>query len=341
MPEHPIRSVWARYQGVRDFDGDWLPGRSEGIGSAVCLRSLSTNHLVGAGYWIWAIPLPDGDTSVGVVWDRRVCDLPKEGSLGDRFEKFLRGTPSGRELMQGAIRREADLHLLNDLPYSVDRIAGDGWAMVGDAAGFIDPFYSPGLDWAGLTCTKTSRLILDSLRGEAMPPRIERHNREFTRGFRRWVEALYLDKYFYMGDAELMGLALRLEVALYYFGVVTPPYKRGICELAVPFSAPVSEPFYRLLRFVNRRLAHLAKLRLRAGTYGRRNAGRKDLLPGFALGPANLKWVPKCLARLLALEILSIPDYFAARRRKTWVPAPGSPATSGRPELKSAPSSGA
>ena len=36
MPEHPIRSVWARYRNLRDFDGDWLatsdtsrgPGRS-------------------------------------------------------------------------------------------------------------------------------------------------------------------------------------------------------------------------------------------------------------------------------------------------------------------------
>jgi flavin-dependent dehydrogenase len=338
IPEHPIRAVWARYQGVRDFDGDWLPGREEGKGGAVCLRGLSTNHLVGAGYWIWSIPLPDGDTSVGVVWDKRICDLPKGGSLGERFEGFLRATPAGRELMQGAVRREADLHLLNDLPYRVERIAGDGWAMVGDAAGFIDPFYSPGLDWAGLTCTKTSKLILDALRGEEMAEKIEGLNREFTRGFRRWVEALYLDKYFYMGDAELMGLALRLEVALYYFGVVTPPYREGIGALSVPFSAPVSEPFYRLLRFFNRRLARLARLRLRAGTYGRRNAGHRDLLPGFALGASSLKWIPKCLAMLIALEIRSLPDYFAARHR-TKRPAPA-PAPASREELPGVSSSG-
>jgi len=331
MPEHPTRSIWARYQGIRDFDGDWLPGRAEGTGSAVCLRALSTNHLVGPGYWIWAIPLPGGDTSIGVVWDRRICDLPPAESLGERFEAFLRSTPAGRELLAGAIRREADLHLLNHLPFSVRRIAGDGWAMVGDAAGFIDPFYSPGLDWAGLTCTKTCRLVLDARRGDGVAEMLERHNREFTRGFRRWLEALYLDKYYYLGDAELMGIALPLEVALYYFGVITPVYRMGVKGLQVPFSAPVSAPFFHLLAFVNRRLARLAKLRLQAGTYGRKNAGHRNLLPGFALGASNLKWVPKCLFRLLALEIGAVPDRFAARRgRIVSVPEPtASPAEDG------------
>src|SRR6185503_12022953 len=27
MPEHPIRSVWARYRNLRDFDGDWMAAR--------------------------------------------------------------------------------------------------------------------------------------------------------------------------------------------------------------------------------------------------------------------------------------------------------------------------
>jgi hypothetical protein len=122
---------------------------------------------------------------------------------------------------------------------------------------------------------------------------------------------------------------------------VTPPYLAGIRKLSVPFSAPVSEPFFRLLRFFNRRLARLARLRLRAGTYGRRNAGRADLLPGFALGPSNLKWIPKCLVRLLALEIRSIPDYLRARRRQAVSPMPVAGTASSRQELGRAPSSGA
>ena len=35
-------------------------------------RWLSTNHLVGAGYWVWLIPLGSGATSVGIVTDETI-----------------------------------------------------------------------------------------------------------------------------------------------------------------------------------------------------------------------------------------------------------------------------
>jgi flavin-dependent dehydrogenase len=331
---HPTCSVWARFRGVRDFDGGWLEGRNKERAGAVCQRGLSTNHFTGAGWWVWVIPLPCGETSVGLVWDERIFRLPGGGSLGERFEAFLRSFPAGRELLQGATRLEGDLHTLRDLPFKVDQIAGDGWAMVGDAAGFLDPFYSSGLDWACLTAVKTSELILRSLEGRSGPAIIQRHNREFRRGLSRWFEAIYRDKYFYLGDAELMEIALRLEVALYYFGVVTPPYRGGTGDLAVPFSLPVSAPFYRLMAFVNRRLARLGRLRLASGGWGRLNDRRRVLLSGFRLGPSSLGWVPGALARLALAEVRSVRDRLGhpGRRRKAQAPPdglPGDPATPG------------
>ena len=32
-------------------------------------RWLSTNHLMGKGYWVWLIPLGSGSTSIGIVAD--------------------------------------------------------------------------------------------------------------------------------------------------------------------------------------------------------------------------------------------------------------------------------
>jgi hypothetical protein len=252
---------------------------------------------------------------VGVVWDDRICSLPAGDTVAQRFEAFLRSFPAGREVMRDAVRLDDDLHALNGLPYRMTRLMGDGWALVGDASGFIDPFYSPGLDWASLTVTKTVSVIRRSLAsGADTAADVVRHNRDFTRGFTRWFRALYLDKYYYLGDAELMGIALRMDVSLYYFGIVTPPYRGGEAELEVPFSPPVSAPFYHFMAFVNRRLARLGRLRLAAGTWGRANAGRRTLLSGFRLGPSSLRRVPGVMARLLAAEIRSIPDLLAARR---------------------------
>jgi len=327
MPEHPIHSVWARYRNVRDFDGDWLaahdasrgPGRSGRCGVG-CSRALSTNHFTGPGWWVWVIPLAGGEVSVGVVWDERLFELPAGNGLGGRFDAFMTSFPAGRELVSGATRVEDDLHALKALPYRVTQVAGDGWAAVGDAAGFIDPFYSPGLDWSALTVTKTVSLIGQALRdgpgGAAKAHDLDRHNREFTVGFSRWFEALYLDKYYVIGDAELMEIALRLEVSLYYFGILTGPYRRGEAGLDVPFAHPMSVPYYHLMRFTARRLASLGRARMAAGTWGRRNAGRRVYLPGFRLGPRMLKYLPGALARLARLEILAVPDRLRARGRK-------------------------
>ncbi|MGH9868683.1 MAG: NAD(P)/FAD-dependent oxidoreductase [Candidatus Polarisedimenticolia bacterium] len=319
VPEHPTHAVWARYTGTADLDGEWLPGR-EGQGAPIVSRGLSTNHFTGLGWWVWIIPLPGGDVSVGVVWDERLFDLPPGANLADRFESFMRSYPAGMELMRNTRRREGDFRSLRHLPYRVRRIMGNGWAMVGDAAGFIDPFYSPGLDWAACTISRTVSLIVDDLAAGGKPETrraaVERHSSMFTLSFERWLRALYVDKYYYMGDAELMEVALRLEVALYYFGIVTPAYREPHQRLIPPFSLPISWPFYALIRGVNDRLAALAKVRLAAGTYGRGNAGRRVMLGGFKLGPSSLRFVPGALARLARLEIGSLPDRLAARRRR-------------------------
>jgi flavin-dependent dehydrogenase len=326
--EHPTRSVWARYRNLRDFDGDWLGARDasrepggRGRCGVACSRSLSTNHFTGFGWWVWVIPLPGGDVSVGVVWDERLYALPPGGTLGEQFDAFMTSFPAGREMTAGATRVADDLHALKALPYRVTQLAGEGWAAVGDAAGFIDPFYSPGLDWAALTVTKTVDLIGDALRdgtqGTATAHALTRHNREFTVGFSRWFEALYLDKYYVIGDAELMEIALRLEVSLYYFGILTGPYRRGQSGLDVPFSHPLSLPFYHLLKFVARRLASIGRARMAAGTWGRRNAGRQVYLPGFRLGPKMLKFLPGALLRLARVELAAVPGRLRARRPAT------------------------
>ena len=43
----------------------------------------------------------------------------------------------------------------------------------------------------------------------------------------RWFEAIYKDKYEYMGEFDLMSLAFRLDLGLYYLGIVSQPFKYG------------------------------------------------------------------------------------------------------------------
>jgi flavin-dependent dehydrogenase len=302
---HPTSAVWARWRNVADLDGLDLAAKfPEWAAAPYGIRGTATNHLMGDGWWAWIIPLKGGDTSVGLVYDQRHVQFPKEGPLGDRLKDFLCRHPVGRELLAQATCVEGDVLARSNLPFSSDRYFGDGFALVGDAGAFLDPFYSPGMDWLAFTVTAATQMILKERGGENPAPQIARFNRDFTRAYDRWFSAIYRDKYDYLGDYELMRTVFRLDLGLYYLGIVSQPFKRGAAALGEPvFCTPPSVPVYHLIRTYNRRLAAMARSRRSRGVFGRRNHGERFLMSGFTLEPSSGLGVLKALVGWLKLEL--------------------------------------
>jgi hypothetical protein len=167
----------------------------------------------------------------------------------------------------------------------------------------MDPFYSPGMDWISFTVTRAVDLITAQRAGEAMGERVERHNADFARSARCWFEALYKDKYEYIGEFDLMSMAFQLDLGLYYFGIVSQPFLHGAKALLTPpFSQRVSRPFHWLMRLYNRRFARIARRRRETGALGRMNRGRRMLIPGFTLKRGDQGQVLSALAKWLWLE---------------------------------------
>ena len=102
---------------------------------------------------------------------------------------------------------------------------GDGWALVGDAAVFLDPYYSPGLDHGSFSVEATREIIAPTPRAKTDGARSTEHNATFVRSYWRFFEAVYKDKYFYMGEADLLSAAFLLDTAQYYIFVVIPAYR--------------------------------------------------------------------------------------------------------------------
>ena len=303
--EHPIASVWARWRGVKDWDGYEL-ARKYPMWAKVCygIRNTATNHLLGEGWWAWCIPLKGGDVSVGVVFDQRLVDWPDNGSLGQRLKDFLCAHPAGREILQDAEWIEGDVHIRRNLPYVSTTFAGNGFVLVGDAAGFLDPFYSPGMDWISFTTINAVELVLAEGKGEAIRERIIKHNRDFKISYQRWFEAIYKDKYEYMGDYDLMRLAFLLDLGFYYLGVASQPFKRGAAGLReTVFSTRPSVPFFRLMRCYNRRFAQIARARKRRGAWGRKNHAQRFLFGGFTFARSSITPVLKALVGWAVLEL--------------------------------------
>lgn len=302
---HPTTAVWSRWTGVKDWDGRELAAKFPKWAMACHgIRATATNHFVGPGWWAWCIPLKGGDVSVGVVFDQRLVDWPEHGSLGQRLKDFLLKHSAAREILQDAQWQEGDVHWRKQLPYSSTTYAGDGFVLVGDAGAFLDPFYSPGMDWLSFTVTRSTDLILAERGGESIAPLIDRHNREFTRSYARWFEAIYLNKYEYMGDFELMRLGFLLDLGFYYIGVAAQPYLRGLAGLREPvFTTKPSVPFFHLMRTYNRRLAAIAQERRTRGTWGRYNAGRRFMFGGYTFSGASARPIVKALLGWFVLEL--------------------------------------
>lgn len=304
---HPTAAVWARWKHTLDFDSPDTLERFPELGRGFFgTRHTATNHIMGDGWWAWVIPLKDGDTSVGVTWDQRLFDWPREqgGTLGEQLRGVLATHPTGRALLENAELVESDVHVRRNLPYTCNTAAGDGFLLVGDAAGFIDPFYSMGLDYLAMTSTSGVEMILAERRGECIQQKLATHNNTIIKTIPRWFEAIFRDKYVYMGDFELMRIAFLVDISLYYFGIVMQPYKRGKATIKDGmFVAAPAIPFYWFLRWVNRRLAAIGASRRKRGTFGRRNAGRRMLVPGFAFDLSIPKATTKALIALFKLEL--------------------------------------
>jgi flavin-dependent dehydrogenase len=272
--EHPTAAIWCRWKNVRNIDD--LAVRLGIAASNVGSRRLGTNHYTGYGYWIWVIPLGNGETSVGVVFDKRLVELHHSKNRADDFIAFLKAIPSLAEILDGAEPRLEDLRFYSHLPYATKQYMGRGWALLGDAAAFLDPYYSPGLDHAAFTAEATFEIIRKDVMGESIDAAIAEHNETFLRSYWRFFRAAYKDKYYYMGESDLLSAAMLIDTAQYYIFVVIPAYRFLKKFHWMPVLGPKPAFLsYHLMQWYNRRFKAIAEARRAAGVGGMFNDGRR------------------------------------------------------------------
>lgn len=303
LEEHPTNALWARFRGVKDWDGHEMRKAFPGYANsgAQASRGAATNHLTGYGWWCWIIPLKGGDFSAGLVYDSRLF-TPGEGpSIGARLKAHLLSHPVGKVIFENAVPVDHDQKAYSHLPYRSTKLAGPGWQLLGDAAGFMDPLYSPGLDYCSWTVRCALGRIAAESRGESVD--LALLNRRFECSFLTWFRALYLNKYHYLGDAELMSAAYLMDIGLFFLGPVRESTRVPTPDLeCLPFNGPVDGAVGRFMMFYNRRLSILAQKRMAAGCYGRKNFGWSEFGDGFVPDPRSLIPVRKGAIRWLMAE---------------------------------------
>lgn len=125
-------------------------------------RWLSTCHMCGKGYWFWLIPLATGQHSFGIV----------AGEEHHPFETFARPEtamawlkkhePVAYEHLKDLPRE--DFLFLRRYAYTSAKVFSENrWACIGEAAVFVDPLYSPGSDFIGISSSLATELVRSDL----------------------------------------------------------------------------------------------------------------------------------------------------------------------------------
>jgi len=112
----------------------------------------------GSNGWFWYIPLENDITSVGVVADPDYLHKGRGKDLVKIFYEEIEKVESCRRRVAGATRTDK-IYSIIDYSYRSKSCAGDGFILIGDAYGFLDPIYSSGV----LLALKMAELAADSI----------------------------------------------------------------------------------------------------------------------------------------------------------------------------------
>jgi flavin-dependent dehydrogenase len=137
-------AVWTYYKGAyRDIGKD--------SGATLVLQTK------GKKGWFWYIPLHNDITSVGIVRgfeEMFTGNRPHE----EIYNEELDNCPEVKRRVSMGTRCDR-YFATKDYSYRATQCAGDGWVLVGDAHGFLDPLYSSGV----LLALKSGQMAADAV----------------------------------------------------------------------------------------------------------------------------------------------------------------------------------
>lgn len=141
--------------------------------------------------WAWQIPITDEITSVGVVSSRE--HHVKSGEDVDQFFKWTIGMSPLLPVRMANATRLREYRLDGNFSYRMERLVGNGWLMVGDAAFFVDPIFSSGISDALFSAKLAGATIVDALKANDLSEeRLRRYEDALAPGLAVWQEFVQL-----------------------------------------------------------------------------------------------------------------------------------------------------
>ncbi len=230
--DHDVNSAWFRI-GTRIDVNEWSADPQWLARCNPPHRWLSTNHLVGEGYWVWLIPLVSGSHSVGIVADGSIHPWQRINSFGRAMEWLREFQPRLADDLESKRHQLQDFAFLKHFSYGCKKVfSGARWAMTGEAGVFLDPFYSPGSDFIAIANTYITELVAHDRGGQPVAS-YARIYEQFFMSFYDSTMSLYRDQYRLFGDPEVLPVKVIWDYT-YYWGVLCQIFfQRRLTDLAM------------------------------------------------------------------------------------------------------------
>ena len=199
----------------------------------------------GSGGWFWYIPLENDITSVGIVANPDYLLKNRGQDLAKILQEEIEKCEPCRRRVEGSTRVDKIYSIL-DYSYRSKHNAGNGFIIIGDAYGFLDPIYSSGV----LLALKMAELAADAIHDafnheDFSAARLGQYQAKLDRGIesmRKLVYAFYNDGFSFAGFLRKYPEE-RVHIIHLLIGDV---FKEGVDAVYGPMSefAEIPPPLY-------------------------------------------------------------------------------------------------
>ncbi len=204
-------------------------------------KILITTHPTLRDVWFWTIPFSNGRCSLGVVAAaEHYADYPQD--LDACLRRFVEETPSLGKVLGNAVW-DTPAREINGYSANVSSLHGRGFALLGNAAEFLDPVFSSGVTIAMRSASMAAGLLHRQLSGEAVD-----WEQEFALPLKRGVDTfrVYVQGWY---DGSFQDVI--------YYEKASPEIRRMISSILAGYAWDTQNPY---VAEPKRRLGVLAEL---------------------------------------------------------------------------------
>ncbi len=179
--------------------------------------------------WMWVIPFSNGNTSIGFVGKTDFINS-FQGTTTERLREMLKMSNYYYDRFKDAEFLFEPIAIQN-YSKSVKQLYGNGYALTGNSAEFLDPVFSSGVTFATESGLKAAKLITKQLSGDQVD-----WEHDYSNYIKKGVNvfATYV-KEWYTGNLQ----------TIFFEGTDNPEIKRQICAVLAGYVWDETNPFVK------------------------------------------------------------------------------------------------